>query len=93
MIPLLWASEHGGADWPRARKMAYANNLRYRWALLAVSASANRAKGGQGPESWVPPDPAIHCQYAEAWALIAVVWRLDVPEATRVALERLAATC
>jgi hypothetical protein len=31
-------------------------------SLIAVSASANRSKGDQGAEEWLPPEPSYHCR-------------------------------
>lgn len=94
LIPLAWAARHGGAAWSPQRKADYANNLRgYRWHLLAVSASANRQKGDQGPDTWVPSNAAFHCQYGEAWATTLVVWNLSVDEPTRQAIATLVEAC
>lgn len=95
LIPLRWAADHGGADWPPEKKRAFANWLGYRRALQVTRSSLNRSKGADGPESWVPPgsSPYIRCAYAEAWAVGLVVWRLEVPEPTRAAIERLAEAC
>lgn len=93
LVPLGYAHRHGGAAWSRERKMAYANQLGYRWHLLAVSASENRRKGDQGPDTYVPPDRAFHCQYGEAWATVLIVEGLTPDGATRDAIRRLVATC
>ena len=93
MIPLAWASAHGGDRWTRARKAEYANDLSYRWHLLAVDAGQNRAKGSQGPETWVPPNQALACQYGQAWAVVLVTWELRIPAETRRAIRQLVARC
>jgi hypothetical protein len=93
LVPLAAAYEAGGSTWTREQRQAYANNLRYRWHLIAVSASANRAKGARGPEEWVPANEAFWCQYGESWASVSVVWRLEVSEARRAAIEKLLERC
>ncbi len=93
LIPLGWAATHGGQAWSRERKAAYANFLGYRWHLLAVNLSANRQKGDKGPEAWVPENVAFYCRYGESWATVLVLWKLDVPEATRAAIAKLVETC
>lgn len=93
VIPLGYVARHGGQAWPQARQRAYAVNLGYRGHLLAVGASANRAKGDQGPAAWVPPNPAYACRYAESWAVVAVVEGVRLPPSDREALRRLAASC
>ena len=55
MVPLAEAHRSGGHDWSTERRVAFANDLEDSRSLIAVSAAANRAKGDQGPEDWLPP--------------------------------------
>jgi hypothetical protein len=50
MVPLGHAHASGGHAWDASRRREYANDLRYRWHLLAVYRSANRAKGDRSPD-------------------------------------------
>jgi hypothetical protein len=50
MVPLGHAHASGGHAWDASRRRQYANDLRYRWHLLAVYRSANRAKGDRSPD-------------------------------------------
>ena len=59
-------SPEGGAGQPAARR--FANDLRYRYALPAVSALANRSKGDKGHDRWRPMNREYSCHYAQAWA-------------------------
>lgn len=93
VVPLRWAHEHGGWRWSTARKRDFANSLEYPRHLVVTSATDNRAKGAKGPDEWEPPAPSRHCQYAESWALIIVVWELEVDGPTRAAIRRLARSC
>ena len=62
IIPLKWAHGHGGDRWSDAKKRTFANDPDN---LLATSSSANRSKGGKGPDQWMP---AINkCSYAQRW--------------------------
>ena len=48
------------------------------YARVAVTASANRAKGARGPEDWRPPDDAYWCQYGKDWVSVKVEWELTL---------------
>ena len=56
LVPLQEAHDSGGHAWDRARREAFANDTGDPRTLVAVVREANRAKGAQGPEDWLPPD-------------------------------------
>jgi len=58
LVPLKEAHDSGAASWSQPRKRAYANDLSYPEALIAVYNGANRAKGPRDPASWLPPNTA-----------------------------------
>lgn len=93
MIALQAADRAGGSKWTRARKQQYANYLGDPDHLVAVSASANRAKGAKGPSEWMPPRKASACWYAEAWQRIAKQWGLTLPKKDAYLLEVIRAGC
>ena len=64
IIPLKWASEHGGLKWPASKKERFANDP---LNLLAVDDSLNQSKGARGPTQWMPPNYAFRCEYLELW--------------------------
>ena len=93
MVPLINAHRSGGHAWDRERKSEYANNLSYNGHLIAVSASANRSKGGKGPEEWRPPNSEYWCQYALDWVTIKREWELTATEEESEALSEMLSTC
>lgn len=93
MIPLGYAAKHGGQAWNDAKKEKYANDRSYANHLLAVSASANRAKSDQGPSAWKPANVAYHCQYAVDWINISKNYDLTVDAADAEALKQMLTTC
>jgi hypothetical protein len=93
LVPLGNAARSGGQSWDAATKRRYANDLEYPEQLIAVIASANRAKGDRGPERWMPPDPTYRCTYLRDWFLVKTRWKLGVSSSERVALTSGLAAC
>lgn len=53
IIPLNWAWMHGAWRWTYTERKAFAND---QVNLFSVESSLNRAKGAQGPDTWLPPE-------------------------------------
>ena len=77
VVPLKWAYESGAAQWPAAKKRAFANDFSN---LLAVSSSLNRQKGADSPFDWMPPNPAYRCDYVILFYKIARQYDLLDPQ-------------
>ena len=93
MVPLANAHRSGGWTWSEDKKREYANDLSYEGHLIAVKASANRAKGSKGPEDWKPPKRGYSCRYAIDWISIKNAWDLTATEPEAAALEQMLVTC
>ncbi|MCY1061453.1 DUF1524 domain-containing protein [Nannocystis sp. SCPEA4] len=70
-----WAT--GAAAWQPARRIALANDP---LNLLAVAASANRAKGGGNAAVWLPPNPAYRCAYVARQIAVKAKYGLWITE-------------
>lgn len=92
VVPLAYAWRSGASTWSQARRRAFANDLT-RPELIAVSHSANIAKGGQGPQSWRPPRRSHWCRYATSWITVKHHYRLFVTPREKVALLNMLRTC
>ena len=67
VIPLKWASMHGGFTWLPRQKNVFANDP---LNLLLVDDSLNQSKGFKGPGEWMPPNMHFNCQYLNIWKAV-----------------------
>jgi hypothetical protein len=93
MVPLAEAYRSGGRDWGVERRAAFANDLEDSRTPIAVSAAANRAKGDQGPEDWLPPEESARCRYIANWVAVKVRWSLSLDERERVTVGNILQNC
>ena len=68
------------------------NDLGYPATLVAVTASAARAKGGREPQDWLPR-AAYRCTYVADWVAVKWRWRLAVDKAEARFLTRTLRGC
>jgi hypothetical protein len=78
MVPLAEAWGSGAAAWTDQRREDFANDLAYRPALIAVTASSNRSKGDRDPAQWLPPSTSYWCKYLRQWVGVKYRWGLAV---------------
>lgn len=93
VVPLAEAWRSGAHAWDDDDRRAFANDLDNPGALVAVTATTNRAKGDADPADWRPPDESIWCDYATDWITVKVQWELTVDEDEHAALVEMLATC
>lgn len=67
IIPLKWASAHGGVSWSKSKKEKFANDP---LNLLAVDDGLNQSKGAKGPTKWMPPNQKFRCAYLGQWQVV-----------------------
>ena len=90
LVPLENAYESGGWRWDSTRRRAYANDQSL---LVVASASSNRSKGADAPDSWRPANQDSWCAYADGWVRTKVKWGLTATTSERDALGRMLDTC
>jgi len=73
VVPLSHAHRNGGAGCSRTLKRQFANDP---MNLLVVDDSTNQAKGGKGPDQWMPPLKSYWCHYAVQWRRVKVKYGL-----------------
>ena len=80
----------GAAEWTPDRRLALANDP---LNLLAVSASANRAKGDRDAGRWLPPYEGGQCAYVARQIAVKVKYGLWVTADERAAMARVLDGC
>jgi len=90
VIPLYYAHQHGGQDWPRAKKEAFANDLEN---LKITSHVPNTDKSAKGPTAWRPPVKEAWCDYGQRWQKISARYQLALDWQDQQAVKRLLAQC
>lgn len=84
------AWQTGAQAWTAARREAFANDP---LELLAVDGPSNEAKGDSDAASWLPPNKAFRCSYAEIQVAVKAKYDLWVTAAEHDALARVLARC
>jgi len=92
VVPLREAWRSGARGWRPALRRQLTNDLGYPATLVAVTASAARAKAGREPQDWLPR-AAYRCTYVADWVAVKWRWRLAVDKAEARFLTRTLRGC
>ncbi|MEW1951982.1 HNH endonuclease family protein [Terrabacter sp. NPDC080008] len=90
VVALADAWVKGAAGWPQSERTAFANDT---LNLLAVSGSANAAKGSGDAATWLPRNTAYRCSYVARQVAVKAKYHLSVTSAERAAMVRVLSTC
>ncbi len=93
LVPLAEAWDSGARRWKDGTRERFANDLRDRRTLVAVTDDVNQSKGDQDVAEWLPPRRGEHCHYVRHWVVVKLRWSLRVDRAERRALRREVADC
>ena len=85
-VSLQEAWQSGSYWWSTATRERFANDLGYAHTLVAVSKTADAAKGDSDPAGWLPTHPSRQCSYALAWIQVKYRWNLTVDPSEKAAL-------
>lgn len=84
------AWQSGAAQWPSAKRLAFANDP---LDLLAVDGALNQQKGDANAASWLPPDKSFRCAYVARQVSVKAAYQLSVTAAEKAAMRRVLAGC
>lgn len=84
LVALNEAWQSGAWRWSSERREAFANDIGYKFSLIAVTASTNRSKSDREPQDWMPQ--LKRCAYLKAWVAVKWRWNLRVNAAERAFL-------
>jgi Protein of unknown function (DUF1524) len=90
LVPLAYAWRAGASAWTDQQREAFANDPA---ELRAVDGPTNNAKRDRGPSRWLPPNPAVHCEYAAAWSSITSTYALILDQADVDTIDRILGGC
>lgn len=80
IVPLKYAWDYGADSWTEEQRIMFANDPNN---LLAVSASANRSKGANGPTDYMPSNTSFQCEYVSMFIELSNTYELDIPESDK----------
>ena len=92
-VPLKEAWESGAWGWDATTRQRFANDLEYKFSLIAVDASSNRTKSDKDPNNWTPPNSSFQCQYIGRWIAVKYRWSLRVDQSEKDFLASKIASC
>ena len=91
LVPLAEAWDSGARRWNPATRHRYANDLRDRRTLAAVTDNVNQSKGDQDIFEWQPEFG--RCRYVAEWVAVKIRWSLRVDRHERRAMRDIASRC
>lgn len=90
-VALAEAWDSGAKKWNAGTRERFANDLRDRRTLNAMTDNLNQSKSDRDPGEWMPPNQ--RCGYVTDWVAVKVRWGLMVDRAEKSTLESYATSC
>jgi hypothetical protein len=93
LVPLKEAWDSGAWAWTAPQRLAFANDLGFPHALIAVTAALNTAKGDRDPSNWLPPLESVRCHYVSWWTAEKWRWNLTMDQSEWGRIKNIMASC
>jgi hypothetical protein len=93
VVALKEAWDSGADKWSAKTREAFANDLKYRGSLIAVSAGSNRSKSDKDIAQWLPTNKSYHCTYVATWVSVKWRWSLSIDQAEKTAINKALQPC
>lgn len=90
VVALSDAWQKGAADWPRGKRIAFANDP---LNLIAVQAAANRRKSDGDAATWLPANASYRCPYVARQVAVKRKYGVWVTRAEQQAMARVLRGC
>lgn len=90
IVPILDAWQKGAQQWDDLKRRNFANDP---INLQTTIAAANRQKASGDAATWLPPNRAYWCTYAQRIVDVKTTYGVWITEAEHDALERILGTC
>lgn len=91
LVPLAEAWDSGASKWTARTRAAFANDLRFRPSLVAVTDNVNQSKSDQDFREWQPT--RARCRYLREWVSVKTRWKLTADAAEKPFMRNFAETC
>lgn len=90
IVALEYAHIHGGYNFTRAQRQAFANDPDN---IIAVDLSLNRSKGSKGPTEFMPPNQSYRCEYLAKFDGIMVKYGLEYAPSEKRIIAKMQSAC
>ena len=91
LVALKEAWDSGARRWNAGTRKRFANDLRDRRSLVAVTDNVNQSKSDRDPAEWLPSYGK--CRYVKEWTAVKLRWRLKTNRVEKQRLTTLASGC
>ena len=83
----------GGEKWSKARRREYGNDMTNPETLVVVSLSTKQERSGLDPADWIPPNPAVRCEYIRIWKQMKQKWELTMDAREQAVVQWMSQKC
>jgi len=92
-VPIAEVHRSGADRWPASKRREYGNDLKHPDTLVVVSQTTKAKRAGKEPMDWLPPNPAVQCEYIETWKKVKDTWELEMDPGEKAFVTWMAQRC